>query len=250
LDAVLDRLAYYERSPADAAMLGAIVRRLEELEEAEARRQFRPWFAAERLAEELRGSREEVLEAYRDLAGSFAGCAPVVDLGCGRGELLELLAGMEVEASGVEADAELVKAASEHGLAVEHGDALRWLGAATPESLGGIALLRVVDALSAQELIEVVGLAAEKLRPGGRAVVLGSNPGSPAGQARTLGRDPAWVRPVHPAYLAFLFREAGFAEIAVDRRPPPTGGSEGPAGVPAEGPAGGEAAEYVMTATR
>ena len=242
LDAVLDRLAYYERSPADAAMLGAIVQRLEELEEAEARRQLRPRFTAERLSEELRGSREEVLEEYRDLAGRFAGCAPVVDLGCGRGELLELLGELGVEASGVETDAGLVKAAAERGLAVEHDDALRWLGTATPDSLGGIALLRVVEALSAQELVDVVGLASGTLRPGGRVVVLASNPGSPAGRAGTGGRDPAWVRPVHPAYLTFLFREAGFSEVAVDWRTPPSGGPGGTAG--------GEGPEYVAMATR
>jgi len=72
IDAILDRLAYYERSPADAPMLGSIVRRLEELEAAEARRRLRPWYRAERLAEELRGSREEVLAAYGPLAERFA----------------------------------------------------------------------------------------------------------------------------------------------------------------------------------
>ncbi|MEA2505101.1 MAG: hypothetical protein QOG36_2144, partial [Actinomycetota bacterium] len=115
IDAILDRLAYYERSPADAPMLGSIVRRLEELEAAEARRQLRPWYRPERLADELRGSREEVLSAYRPLAERFAGCAPVADLGSGRGELLELLGGLGVEASGVDVDAEQAKAAAGRG---------------------------------------------------------------------------------------------------------------------------------------
>jgi hypothetical protein len=206
IDAILDRLAYYERSPADAPMLGSIVRRLEELEAAEARRQLRPWYRAERLADELRGTREEVLAAYRPLAERLAGCAPVADLGSGRGELLELLGGMGVEASGVEADAELASAAAGRGLRVDHDHAVRWLAAAAPESLGGIALLAVVESLSAQELLDVAALAAEKLRPGGTMVVT-PGPGD---------RDPSYQRPVHPAYLAFLFREAGFAGVAVE----------------------------------
>jgi hypothetical protein len=206
IDAILDRLAYYERSPADAPMLGSIVRRLEELEAAEARRQLRPWYRAERLADELRGSREEVLSAYRPLAERLAGCAPVADLGSGRGELLELLGGMGVEASGVEADAEQASAAAGRGLRVDHDDAVRWLAATAPESLGGIALLAVVESLSAQELLDVVSLAAEKLRPGGTMVVT-PGPGD---------RDPSYQRPAHPAYLAFLFREAGFADVAVE----------------------------------
>jgi SAM-dependent methyltransferase len=206
IDTILDRLAYYERSPADAQMLGAIVRRLEELEAAEARRQVRPWYASERLAEALQGSREDVLTAYRPLAEGFAGAAPVADLGCGRGELLQLLAGMGVAASGVEADAELAKACAARGLPVDHDDAVRWLAAMAPESLGGIALLAVAESLSAQELLDVVALAAERLRPGGRMVVT-PGPGD---------RDPGYQRPVHPAYLAFLFREAGFADVAVE----------------------------------
>jgi O-antigen chain-terminating methyltransferase len=158
----------------------------------------------------------------------------VLDLACGRGELLELLTAAGVEASGVEPDAELVKAAAERGLAVEQGDAARSL-AATPGSLGGIALLRAVEALAAQDLLDVVGLAAEKLRPGGKVVVLGTNPGSALAQARAA-RDPAWVRPVHPAYLTFLLREAGFPEVAVDWWPPSAG----------EAAAG----EYVVTGIR
>jgi hypothetical protein len=209
IDAILDRLAYYERSPADAPMLGSIVRRLEELEAAEARRQLRPWYRPERLAEELQGSREEILAAYRPLAECLAraaGVVPVADLGCGRGELLEVLGGLGVEALGVEADAELAKAAAGRGLRVDHDDALRWLAASAPESLGGIALLAVAQSLSAQELLDVVALAAEKLRPGG-AMLVTPGPGE---------RDPSYQRPVHPAYLAFLFREAGFADVAVD----------------------------------
>ena len=206
IDAILDRLAYYERSPADAPMLGSIVRRLEELEAAEARRQLRPWYRAERLADELRGSREEVLSAYRPLAERFAGCAPVADLGSGRGELLELLGGLGIEASGVEADTEQALATAGRGLKVDHDDAVRWLAATAPESLGGIALLAVAESLSAQELLDVVALAAEKLRPGGTMVVT-PGPGD---------RDPSYQRPVHPAYLAFLFREAGFADVAVE----------------------------------
>jgi hypothetical protein len=209
IDAILDRLAYYERSPADTPMLGSIVRRLEQLEAAEAGRQVRPWYRAERLAEELRGSREEVLAAYRPLAERFAGCAalgPVADLGCGRGELLEQLGALGVEASGVEADEELALAAAGRGLKVDHDDALRWLAATPPESLGGIALPAMVESLTAQELLDLVALAAERLRPGATMVVT-PGPGE---------RDPRYQRPVHPAYLAFLFREAGFADVTVD----------------------------------
>jgi len=206
IDAILDRLAYYEQAPADAAMLGAIVARLEALEAAEARRGVRPWFPAERLAEELRGPRDEVMASYRPLAERLGGCSPVVDLGCGRGELVEALIGQGVEACGVERDPGLVAAGTDRGLPVVQADVVGWLDAAVAESLGGIALLAVVEALSAQELLDLVALAAEKLSPGGRVLVL-AGPGQ---------QDPSWQRSVHPAYLAFLFKEAGFAEVSVE----------------------------------
>ena len=73
----------------------------------------------------------------------------------------------------------------------------------------------------AQQLVDLVALAARKVRPGGRVIMETVNPQSLYVFARSFYLDPTHVRPVHPGYLEFLFREAGFAEVEIDWRNPP-----------------------------
>jgi O-antigen chain-terminating methyltransferase len=70
-------------------------------------------------------------------------------------------------------------------------------------------------------VIDLVALAADKVRPGGRVFLETVNPQSLYVFAHAFYLDPTHVRPVHPAYLAFLFREAGFAAVDIEWRSPP-----------------------------
>lgn len=222
IDLVFDKLASYERSPGDsAAAVGNLRHRVEQLEAAEDRRRFRPWFGNARFEEQFRGTRRELRERYRDLAERLALSGPVLDFGCGRGELLELLEEMGVEASGVEIDPDLVQATAREGLNVTLDDGIQHLSGLRDQSLGGLTLIQVVEHLSAQQVVELVSLAAEKLRPGGKVIVETVNPQSLYVFAHAFYADPTHTTPVHPAYLTFLFREAGFAEVDIDWRSPP-----------------------------
>ena len=124
MDAALERVARTERAALGPdASVADLQRRIERLEAAEARRGFRPWFANERFEEQFRGSRAELLDRYRDLAARLQGCGPVLDIGFGRGELLELLGEIGVTARGVEIDPALVEAGRARGLDVGIGAA-------------------------------------------------------------------------------------------------------------------------------
>jgi 2-polyprenyl-3-methyl-5-hydroxy-6-metoxy-1,4-benzoquinol methylase len=204
-----------------ADLLGVIDRRLRVERPADADTSFRPWYENERFESAFRGSRRELLVRYRDLAERLVGCDPVVDVGFGRGELLDLLAELGVEARGVESDPQLVKAAEEHGLDVVLDDGNTYLRTVDDGSIGGLALIQVVEHLSAQDLVDLVALAYRKVRPGGRVVMETVNPQSLYVFARSFYLDPTHVRPVHPGYLEFLFREAGFSEVELDWRNPP-----------------------------
>ncbi len=219
IDAIYERLATQEREMAHGDSVDA--RNLSRLDGGLRRQVFHPWYSSERFEEEFRGPREEILERYRDLAQRLRECQPVLDGGCGRGEFLELLGELGITAWGIDLDAELVKGAVERGLNVEHGDGLRFLERLDDSSLGGIVLIQVVEHLSAQEIVDFVALAADKVRPGGRVLVETVNPQSLYVYARALYLDPTHLRPVHPAYLSFLFREAGFASVGIDWRSPP-----------------------------
>ena len=225
VDALMERFADLDRTPQDSvAGLAEIRSRLEKLEKAEAGRRFTPWFGAATFEDQFRGSAEDLRVRYEDLAARLAGSSPVADLGCGRGEFVELLLGMGVEAKGIEVDRELVDAGRKAGLPVEFGDAVGWLAAEPDGSLGGISMIQVIEHLTPRDRTEVIRLAAEKLRPGGRILVETLNPQSLYIFARAFYADPTHDTPVHPAYLEFLLKEAGFSEIGIEWRSPPPDG--------------------------
>jgi 2-polyprenyl-3-methyl-5-hydroxy-6-metoxy-1,4-benzoquinol methylase len=222
VDVLVERLASYERAPvASGSGLAELYRRVEALEAMESRREFRPWFPRTRLLDALQGSWDDSRERYRDLAGHLVGAGPVLDVGCGRGELLSLLQELGVEASGVEVDEGLVEEARAHGLAVEQGDGLDHLAGLDDGSLGGIVLVEVIEHVTPQETADLALLARDKLRPGGRLLVETPNPQSLYGLAHQAHLDPTRQQLVHAAYLEFLLEEAGFARIEILLRSPP-----------------------------
>jgi SAM-dependent methyltransferase len=75
----------------------------------------------------FRGDREDLRERLAGYAGMFAGLSPVVDLGCGRGELLELLGERGIAARGVEGNAQAAAACRARGLDVVEGDLVDFL---------------------------------------------------------------------------------------------------------------------------
>jgi len=181
---------------------------------------WNPPYSAEAFQGAFRGTREEIADRYRALAGEFVGFDPVVDLGCGRGEFLELMLELGVSASGVDADAELMEMLRQAGLDVEAGDAGGFLRRLENHSLGGVSMIQVIEHLSIQQAAEVASLTADKLRPGGKLVIETVNPRSLNVYTNAFYVDPTHLRPVHPSYLMFLLREVGFSAAEIRWRSP------------------------------
>ncbi|HEV7886453.1 MAG TPA: methyltransferase domain-containing protein [Acidimicrobiales bacterium] len=224
MDATVERVSGYERAPASSAeAVSDLRRRVEELEALERGRRFEPWFGNRAFADEFRGSRDELLERYADLADHFLERAPVLDIGCGRGEFLQLLADRAIEARGVELDPDLVDECVRRGFKAETGDGLEVLKSVPDGSLGGIVLSQVIEHLTPQQVVDLAVIARDKLRPGGLVMCDTPNPQSLYVYAHSFFLDPTHSQPVHPAYLTFVFKEAGFA-VQIDwRSPPPEG---------------------------
>ncbi|MET1002311.1 MAG: methyltransferase domain-containing protein [Acidimicrobiia bacterium] len=178
------------------------------------------WYGEERFTAHFRGTPEDLRSRYRDLAGRFVGCDPVLDVGFGRGEFLELLAELGVSALGVEPDARLVTSGRARGLDVQQGSGVEFLTQLEPQSLGGLAMIQVIEHLPPQQVVDVVALAAEKVRPQGLVVIETVNPASLYTYSHAFWVDPDHARPVHPAFLVFLFQEAGFRQIEIEERSP------------------------------
>jgi SAM-dependent methyltransferase len=159
----------------------------------------------------MRGSTEEIRRRQRPYVDDLRGQAPVLDAGCGRGELLGLLRDAGVEARGVDADADMVAYARGEGLDVEQADALEYLERLEDGSLGGVFAGQVVEHLPPPVLLRLLELAHAKLRPGGVLIAETINPLSPLA-LRNFFADLTHAQPLVPETLALLARHAGFAE--------------------------------------
>ncbi len=168
-----------------------------------------------RFAERFRGSEESVKAAQRRYVEEFRGCRRVVDLGCGRGEFLELMAEAGISARGVDASAECVALVRAKGFEADQADLFDYLEALADGSLDGIFCAHVIEHLPVERLPALVGLSARKLERGGRLVIETPNPACLAIFATHFYADPTHVRPVPASLVVFYLEEAGFGGIEV-----------------------------------
>jgi SAM-dependent methyltransferase len=188
--------------------------RLDEVEARVRRFEFAPTYSSVAFDAISRGDRGEVRAEYTSLADQLIGVpGPVLDIGAGRGEFLELLRERDVPASGVELDDELVADASSRGFDVHLQDGHEALRVVAPGSLGAVTLIHVIEHLPQNELVEIVSEAHAKLATGGKLVLETPNPQSLYIYARAFWLDPTHTRPIHPIYLEFVLRNAGFDKL-------------------------------------
>ncbi len=153
---------------------------------------------------------EELGRRYDDL---LAAHQPVVDIGCGRGELLESLAARGITGIGVEPDAGMAAEARSRGIEVHATGAVEFLSAAEPASFGAITAIHVIEHLDLDTLVAFIELAASRLRPGGVLVMETPNPASLVVLGNSYVMDPTHVWPLHPALTTFLCERAGFRDV-------------------------------------
>jgi 2-polyprenyl-3-methyl-5-hydroxy-6-metoxy-1,4-benzoquinol methylase len=173
-----------------------------------------------RFEERFRGDEAFVSANQEFYLPIFEGKSRVMDLGCGRGELLKLLADRGAEVLGVDLDAEALAACREKRLNVEQADLYTALAAQPDGSWDGLFCAHVVEHLPAIRLQELADLAFAKLRPGGVLAIETPNPGCLAIFAGDFFLDPTHEKPVPAARLHFHLEEAGFVKIETHERHP------------------------------
>jgi O-antigen chain-terminating methyltransferase len=191
--------------PLDAGQLRALAQ--EDLEGLD------PLYAA--LESEVRGTRGEAQERWKAYLPLMPPDGPVLDLGCGRGEWLELLRQEGIAARGVDWNRLMVAECRERRLAAEQAEALDYLARVPDGSLGAVTALRVVEQLPFRHLVRLLDEVARVLRPGGTAIFETPNPDNILVACRDFYKDPGRRHPIPSETLRFLVESRGLAPVQV-----------------------------------
>jgi len=163
--------------------------------------------------ERFRGNEQDIKERQRVYLAYFQGQENILDIGCGRGEFLELLRKAGIKAIGVDTDLDMVLYCREKGLDIVQEDAFVYLETLPDTSLGGIFAAQVIEHLEPGRVIELVKLCYRKLRSGGVLILETPNPKCLMVFAASFYMDFSHIRPLHPEAMRFLLASAGFQDI-------------------------------------
>jgi O-antigen chain-terminating methyltransferase len=175
--------------------------------------ELEPTFDYAGFEERFRGSEEDIKDRQRIYVRYFEGREDVIDIGCGRGEFLELLRESGITARGVDLDLDMVLLCREKGLDVAREDAFSYLEALPDDSAGGIFAAQVIEHLHPRRVIELVKLCYRKLALDGVLILETPNPKCLLVFAETFYKDLSHVQPVHPETMQFLFEATRFHEV-------------------------------------
>lgn len=173
-----------------------------------------------RFAERFRGSEGYVKAGQQFYLPYYQNCGNVVDIGCGRGEFLEMMRAAGVPARGIDLGDESVALCRHKGLAAEKADLFAWLGDQPEASLDGVFCSQVVEHLPPERLPEMIRLATTRLQRNGVMAIETPNPECLAIFATHFYLDPTHTRPVPHPLLAFYMEEFGMGNLEVRRLSP------------------------------
>jgi 2-polyprenyl-3-methyl-5-hydroxy-6-metoxy-1,4-benzoquinol methylase len=166
------------------------------------------------LETSMRGSEAEIKhrqQEYLPYLTIVDPLLPVVDLGCGRGEFLELMREQGIRALGVDTNAKNIEQLIGKGLEVHHQDALTYLENTAADSLAAVTAFQVIEHVSNAYLRQIIRLAYDKLAPGGFILLETVNPYC-LETFRTYYLDPTHQNPVPLDLLSILYQFYGFTE--------------------------------------
>jgi len=171
----------------------------------------------------FRGTREDIRERLRYylplLRDSVVGRegSPVLDIGCGRGEWLELLRDEKITARGIDTNESMVKECLRYDLDVSIGDAMAQLKRLPDNSLGALTGFHIIEHVSLETLLALIEQAHRVVEPGGLVIFETPNPENIVVGACNFYVDPTHQRPLPPVMTQFLVESGGFDHVEIHR---------------------------------
>jgi O-antigen chain-terminating methyltransferase len=184
------------------------------------------WYLA--FEDQFRGTRDEIKRGQEHYLGivTTAGAgtveAPILDIGCGRGEWLELLQEHGCIASGIDLNEAMVRDNRDRGLDVRCGDAISHLAGLADASLGMVTGFHIIEHIRFDLLVRLFDECRRVLRPGGCILFETPNPENLVVGAYTFYFDPTHRHPLPPQMIEFVVRARGYAEVDILRLHPRT----------------------------
>ncbi len=163
----------------------------------------------------FRGDEATIKQRLQKYIPYFQGCRNVLDLGCGRGEFLELLREHQIEGHGIDTNQMMIETCRKKDLQVYEEDVMDHLRSLPDYSLDGIFSAQMVEHYSPGVLKHLLQCCFEKLQSQKFLVIETQNPQSLYALSHFY-RDMSHVKPVHPDALTFLLKSTGFQDIRIE----------------------------------
>lgn len=168
------------------------------------------------LENRFRGSEEEIERRLASYVPVLQGApGPVLEIGSGRGELLNLLKTAKIPAYGVELDPAMVERCQARGLDARLENGLAHLESAPNESFGAVIAIQVLEHLPYSVLQNFLALARTRVKKGGLVIAETIDTSSMIALSQNYFRDPTHEAPLHPETLRYLFELAGLEVLDV-----------------------------------
>jgi SAM-dependent methyltransferase len=177
------------------------------------------WYAT--FQEKFRGTREDIKARLRAhlpyvMAGGVGtDTTPIVDLGCGRGEWLELLREQGLRATGVDLNRASLAKCREMGFDVVEKDILSYLQSLPDTDVGAVTGFHIIEHMPFDVLLSLMAETYRVLKPGGIAIFEAPNPQNVLVGSHTFYLDPTHRNPLPAGLVQFVMEMAGFSKVEV-----------------------------------
>ncbi len=167
--------------------------------------------------EAFRGDRNKIKINFQQYIDMVRERQPVVDIGCGRGEFLEVLQENNIESWGVDSNPCMTEMCLKDDIKIYNRDALSYLKKAEDESIGTIFSSHLLEHMTISQIEHFLRQSYRALRKNGLVIIETLDPSSFIGFHYYYLMDPTHKTPIHPQYIRFLADSIGFEDAFIYR---------------------------------